>query len=38
MFMKSLIMPLGFAILAISGLLFQIAAYVLNSPVTVLQP
>ncbi|MBB4519981.1 UNVERIFIED_ORG: hypothetical protein M2435_000764 [Rhizobium sophorae] len=38
MFSKSLIMPFGFAMLAIAGLLFQIAARALNSPVTLLQP
>lgn len=38
MFTKSLIMPLGFAMLAVAGLLFQIVAYALHSPVTVLQP
>ncbi|ANM10665.1 hypothetical protein AMK06_CH02315 [Rhizobium sp. N541] len=38
MFTKSLIMPLGFAMLAIAGLLFQIAAHALHSPVTMLQP
>lgn len=38
MFSKSLIMPFGFALLAISGLLFQIIAHALHSPVTMLQP
>lgn len=38
MFSKSLIMPVGFAILAIAGLLFQIATHALHSPVTMLQP
>ncbi|MGZ2424337.1 hypothetical protein EV131_101399 [Rhizobium laguerreae] len=38
MFSKSLIMPVGFAMLAIAGLLFQIAANALDSPVTMLQP
>ena len=35
---KSLIMPLGFAVLALSGVLFQLAAYALQSPVTYLHP
>ncbi|MGZ2380268.1 hypothetical protein ACVIRO_001650 [Rhizobium ruizarguesonis] len=38
MFSKSLIMPFSFAMLAIAGLLFQIAAHALYSPVTMLQP
>jgi hypothetical protein len=38
MFTKSLIMPFGYAMIAIAGLLFQIASYALHSPVTVLQP
>lgn len=38
MFSKSLIMPVGFALLAIAGLLFQIVAHALHSPVTLLQP
>lgn len=38
MFSKSLIMPFGFALLAIAGLLFQIVAYAVHSPVTLLQP
>ncbi|MBB4290303.1 hypothetical protein GGE16_002343 [Rhizobium leguminosarum] len=38
MFSKSLIMPLGFAMLAISGLLFQLAMYALETPVTQLHP
>lgn len=38
MFSKSLIMPVGFAILAIAGLLFQIATHALHYPVTMLQP
>jgi hypothetical protein len=38
MFSKSLIMPLGFAMLAVAGLLFQIITHALHSPVTLLQP
>lgn len=38
MFSKSLIMPVGFAVLAIAGLLFQIAVRALETPVTLLQP
>ncbi|ARM88507.1 hypothetical protein RHEC894_CH02210 [Rhizobium sp. CIAT894] len=38
MFSKSLIMPFGFALLAISGLLFQLAVHALETPVTQLQP
>ncbi|AHG45439.1 hypothetical protein RLEG12_20385 [Rhizobium leguminosarum bv. trifolii CB782] len=38
MFSKSLIMPYGFAMLAISGLLFQLAVYALDTPVTHLHP
>ncbi len=38
MFSKSLIMPFGFAILAIAGLLFQFVAYLLETPVTLLHP
>ena len=38
MFSKSLIMPVGFALLAIAGLLFQLAVYALETPVTLLQP
>ncbi|AHF84076.1 hypothetical protein RLEG3_20680 [Rhizobium leguminosarum bv. trifolii WSM1689] len=38
MFRKSLIMPFGFAMLAIAGLLFQIVSHTLHSPVTLLQP
>ncbi|MBB3351953.1 hypothetical protein FHT70_001871 [Rhizobium sp. BK049] len=38
MFSKSLIMPFGFAILALSGLMFQLVAYLLETPVTVLHP
>lgn len=34
---KSIIMPLGFALLALSGLLFQIAAHLLHAPMTFLQ-
>ncbi|ANL53375.1 hypothetical protein AMC82_CH02217 [Rhizobium phaseoli] len=37
-FSKSLIMPFGFAILAAAGLLFQLIAYLLETPVTLLQP
>lgn len=36
MFSKSLIMPFGFAMLAIAGLAFQLAVYALETPVTVL--
>lgn len=35
---KSLIMPLGFAILALSGLLFQLLTHALHMPATLLQP
>ena len=38
MFSKSLIMPAGFALLAVAGLLFQLAVYALETPVTLLQP
>ncbi|MGZ2483541.1 hypothetical protein ACVITL_002064 [Rhizobium pisi] len=38
MFRKSLIMPFGFATLAIAGLLFQIAIHALETPVTQLHP
>ncbi|ARQ10236.1 hypothetical protein NXC12_CH02215 [Rhizobium etli] len=38
MLSKSLIMPFSFAILALSGLLFQFVAYLLETPVTVLHP
>lgn len=38
MFTKYLIMPYGFAALALAGLLFQLAAHALNTPVTLLQP
>jgi hypothetical protein len=38
MFAKYLIMPYGFAGLALAGLLFQLAAHALHSPVTLLQP
>lgn len=38
MFSKSLIMPVGFAVLAIAGLLFQVAVHALETPVTLLQP
>lgn len=36
MFSKSLIMPFSFVMLAIAGLLFQIATHALHSPVTLL--
>jgi len=35
---KSLIMPLGFAALALSGLLFQLISHAMHMPVTLLQP
>jgi len=38
MFTKSLLMPVGFAALAFSGLMFQIAAYAFSTPVTLLHP
>ncbi len=38
MFSNSLIMPFGFAMLAVAGLLFQLMAYLLETPVTLLQP
>jgi len=38
MFTKSLIMPFGFATLAIAGLLFQLTVYALHTPVTLLHP
>jgi len=38
MFSNSLIMPFGFAIFAAAGLLFQLIAYLLETPVTMLQP
>jgi hypothetical protein len=38
MFEKSLLMPVGFAALAFSGLMFQIAAHAFIAPVTVLHP
>ncbi|EJZ21623.1 hypothetical protein RCCGEPOP_09022 [Rhizobium sp. Pop5] len=38
MFSKSLIMPFGFAMLAIAGLLFQLASYALETPITQLYP
>lgn len=36
MFSQSLIMPFGFAALAIAGLLFQLAVHALETPVTLL--
>jgi hypothetical protein len=38
MFTKSLLMPAGFAALAFSGLMFQIAAHAFSAPVTLLHP
>jgi hypothetical protein len=38
MFTKSLLMPVGFAALAFSGLMFQVAVHALSTPVTVLLP
>jgi hypothetical protein len=38
MFNKSLLMPAGFAALAFSGLMFQIATHALSTPVTMLHP
>lgn len=38
MFTKSLLMPAGFAALAFSGLMFQIAVHTLSAPVTLLHP
>lgn len=38
MFTKSLIMPFGFATLAVTGLLFQLIAHALDTPVTLLHP
>ncbi len=38
MFTKSLLMPVGFAVLAFSGLMFQIGVHALSTPVTQLIP
>lgn len=38
MFTKSLIMPFGFATLALAGLLFQLSVHALQAPVTLLHP
>lgn len=38
MFTKSLIMPFGFATLAVGGLLFQLMVHALQAPVTLLHP
>jgi len=38
MFTKSLLLPAGFAALAFSGLMFQIAAHAFSAPVTLLHP